>query len=202
MVETISRDELKAKMDRGENFFLVEALDKRYYQHSHLPGAINLPPKALDRAEELLPERGAGDDAEELERRREKLGRRLAAKQAEKDRYIRLYAQDHISEEELETYLLDLKNQTENLRLLLGSVEAELSQKRAHQGLTETAHVWLVALRERIAEVEEDTEEAFRVRRQLVKLLVQSIIVGKNHEGCIEVRITYRFGPPGGASEG
>jgi hypothetical protein len=31
-----------------------------------------------------------------------------------------------------------------------------------------------VALRERIAEVEEDTEEAFRARRQLVKLLVQS----------------------------
>jgi hypothetical protein len=87
------------------------------------------------------------------------------------------------------------------LRLLLGSVEAELSQKRAHQGLTETAHAWLVVLRERIAEVEEDTGEAFRARRQLVKLLVQSITVGKNNEGCIEVRITYRFGPPGGASD-
>jgi len=144
-----------------------------------------------------LPERGAGDDAEELERRREKLGRRLAAKQAEKDRYVRAYAQQHISEAELETYLLDLKNQTENLRLLLGSVEAELSPKRAHQGFTEAAHVWLVALRERIAEVEEDTEEAFRARRQIVKLLVQSITVGKKHEdGGIEVRITYRFGPP------
>jgi hypothetical protein len=89
------------------------------------------------------------------------------------------------------------------LRLLLGSVEAELSQKRAHQGLTETAHAWLVVLRERIAEVEEDTEEAFRERRQLVKLLVQSITVGKKHEdGGIEVRITYRFGPPGGAFAG
>jgi hypothetical protein len=113
--------------------------------------------------------------------------------------YIHLYAQRHISEEELETYLLDLKNQTENLRLLLGSVEDELCQKRAHQGLTEAAHAWLVALRERIAEVEEDTEEAFRVSRQLVKLLVQSITVGKKHEdGGIEVRITYRFGPPPG----
>ena len=50
---------------------------------------------------------------------------------------------------------------------------------------------------ERIAEVEKDTEEAFRARRQLVKLLVQSITVGKKHEdGGIEVRITYRFGPP------
>lgn len=56
---------------------------------------------------------------------------------------------------------------------------------------------WLLTLRERIAEVEEDTEEAFRVRRHLVKLLVQSITVGRKHEdGGIEVQITYRFGPP------
>ncbi len=54
-----------------------------------------------------------------------------------------------------------------------------------------------MALREHIAEVEEDTEEAYRARRRLVKLLVQSITVGKKHEdGGIEVRITYRFGPP------
>jgi hypothetical protein len=42
MTETISKDELKAKMDRGDNFFLVEALEEKYYQRSHLPGAINL----------------------------------------------------------------------------------------------------------------------------------------------------------------
>ena len=54
-----------------------------------------------------------------------------------------------------------------------------------------------MALREHIAEVEEDTEEAYRARRHLVKLLVQSITIGKKHEdGGIEVRITYRFGPP------
>lgn len=39
-----------------------------------------------------------------------KLAKRLAAKQAEKDRYIRTYAQGHISEEELDIYLADLKN--------------------------------------------------------------------------------------------
>jgi rhodanese-related sulfurtransferase len=59
MAETISRDELKAMMDRGEEFFLVEALDERFYRRSHLPGAINLPPKALERAEELLPDKRA-----------------------------------------------------------------------------------------------------------------------------------------------
>jgi hypothetical protein len=123
--------------------------------------------------------------------------RRLAAKQAEKDRYVHLYAQGHVSEAELGTYILDLKNQTENLRLLLGSVEAELSQKWEQTELTETAHAWLLALQERLAEVEEDNEVAFRARRQLVKLLVQSITVGKKDEdGGIEVRITYRFGPP------
>jgi septal ring factor EnvC (AmiA/AmiB activator) len=152
------------------------------------------PGEVLERVHEQL---GADDATEGLETRREELSRRLAAKQAEKDRYVHLYAQGHISEAELETHLLDLKNQTENLRLLLGSVEAELSQKRAHQELTEAAHAWLLTLRERIAEVEEDTEEAFRARRQLVKLLVQSITVGeKREDGSIEVRITYRFGPP------
>ena len=51
----------------------------------------------------------------------------LAAKQAEKDRYVRLYAQAHISEDELAVYMADLKNQIDNLRLLLSSVEAEIS---------------------------------------------------------------------------
>jgi hypothetical protein len=41
-------------------------------------------------------------------------------------------------------------------------VEAELSQKRTQQELTKAAHAWLVALRERLADVKEDTEEAFR----------------------------------------
>jgi len=152
------------------------------------------PGEVLERVREQL---GADDATDELETRREELSRRLATKQAEKDRYVHLYAQGHISEAEVETHLLNLKNQTENLRLLLGSVEAKLSQKRAHQGLTKAAHAWLLKLRECIAEVEEDTEEAFRARRQLVKLLVQSITVGKKREdGGIEVRITYRFGPP------
>ncbi len=152
------------------------------------------PGEVLERLREQLAE---PFDTDELERRREELGRRLATKQAEKDRYVHLYAQGHISEAELEIHLLDLKNQIENLRLPLGSVEAELSEKRTQQGPTEAAHAWLVALRERTAEVEEDTDEAFRARRQLVKFLVQPITVGKKHEeGRIEVRITYRFGPP------
>jgi rhodanese-related sulfurtransferase len=59
MTETISRDELKAKMDHGDDFFLVEALEERYYRRSHLPGAINLPPRTLDLTEALLPDKEA-----------------------------------------------------------------------------------------------------------------------------------------------
>lgn len=51
-METVSREELKGKMDRGESFTLVETLQPVAYQHEHLPGAINLPP---DRVRELAP---------------------------------------------------------------------------------------------------------------------------------------------------
>jgi hypothetical protein len=106
----------------------------------------------------------------------------------------------HIYESELEIYLADLENQADNLRLLLVSVEADLAQEREHQEPSATTHAWLVALRERTVQVERDTEEAFWARRQLVKLLVQSITVGNKHEdGGIEVRINYRFGPPADA---
>ena len=54
MVEDISREELKAKMDRGEDFVLLEVLPQKSYRRSHLPGAINLPPGQTDQAEELI----------------------------------------------------------------------------------------------------------------------------------------------------
>ena len=141
------------------------------------------------------------DDTEELAKRREDLAKRLAAKHSEKDRYVRLYAQGHISESELEVYLADLKNQTDNLRLLIESLDVDLSQRREQTELAETTAAWLITLRERIAEVEEDTEEAFRKRRQLVKLLVEGITAGKK-EGRSEVQITYRFDPPGEVQDG
>jgi hypothetical protein len=115
---------------------------------------------------------------------------------------VRAYAQEHISEEELDLYLADLKNQTDNIRLLLTSVEADLSQRRERMELTETTRAWLAVLRHRLAEVEE-TEEAFRARRQLVKFLVAGVTAGnKKEDGSAEIRITYRFGPPSGASKG
>jgi site-specific DNA recombinase len=131
------------------------------------------PQEILERVREQL---GSEDNAAELEARRDELAKRLAVRQTEKDRYIRTYAQGYISEEELDVYLTDLKNQTYNLRLLLESVEADLSNRRERTALTDTTHAWLLSLRQRLAEVEEDTEEAFRERRQLVKLLVASTL--------------------------
>ena len=60
VIETVSRDELKAKMDGGETFTLVETLPEVAYQHAHLPGAINLPPdRVRELAPRLLPDKGA-----------------------------------------------------------------------------------------------------------------------------------------------
>jgi site-specific DNA recombinase len=158
------------------------------------------PGEVLERVREQLKD---DDDTGDLAQRRELLAKRLTDNTAEKDRYVQLYAQNHISESELELYLADLKNQTDNLRLLLESVEADLSHKHERRELAETTHAWLVTLRQRLAEVEEDTEEAFRARRQLVKLLVTGISAGKRREdGSTEVRITYRFDPPDGADNG
>ena len=152
------------------------------------------PGEILERVREQL----KGDDAtEEITQRQEDFAKRLAAKQSEKDRYVRLYAQGHISESELETYLADLKNQTDNLRLLIESAEANLAQRREHEELAETTHVWLATLRHHITEVEKDTQEAFRTRRQLVRLLVEGIKIGeKREDGNTEISITYRFDPP------
>jgi rhodanese-related sulfurtransferase len=59
-VGTITRDELKQKIDRKDYFFLVEALAPEKYRHTHLPGAINVPyDRVREVAPELLPEKNA-----------------------------------------------------------------------------------------------------------------------------------------------
>jgi rhodanese-related sulfurtransferase len=55
----ITREELKAKMDRGEKFVLVDALSAKHYKSSHLPGAVNLPYEFVDGAETVLPDKDA-----------------------------------------------------------------------------------------------------------------------------------------------
>ena len=59
MATNITREELKAKMDRGEKFVLVDALSAKHYESSHLPGATNLPYEFVDEAETVLPDKDA-----------------------------------------------------------------------------------------------------------------------------------------------
>jgi len=60
MLKTISRDELRQKIERKDNFLLVETLPPTAYHHNHLPGALNLPPdKVTELASLLLPDKGA-----------------------------------------------------------------------------------------------------------------------------------------------
>ncbi len=59
-VRTISREELKGKLDRGEGVVVVETLGPAYYEDAHLPGAINIPHTEVDElAPKLLPDKAA-----------------------------------------------------------------------------------------------------------------------------------------------
>jgi len=52
MNETISRKEIRSRLDAGEAITLVEALPQKYFDQGHLPGAVNIP---HDRVRELAP---------------------------------------------------------------------------------------------------------------------------------------------------
>ncbi len=58
MATTITREELKAKLDRGDDLVVVEALPAKHYEEAHLPGALNMPHDRVDElASTLLPEK-------------------------------------------------------------------------------------------------------------------------------------------------
>lgn len=59
MAANITREELKAKMDRGEKFVLVDALSAKHYKSSYLPSAVNLPYEFVDEAETVQPDKDA-----------------------------------------------------------------------------------------------------------------------------------------------
>ena len=53
----ITREDLKAKMDRGDELVLLEILGESSYRKAHLPGALRL--QDLDLIPELLPDKSA-----------------------------------------------------------------------------------------------------------------------------------------------
>jgi len=59
MTDKITRDELKALLDRGEAVTIVEALPEEYYRKGSLPGVLHLPHDQVDElAATLLPDKG------------------------------------------------------------------------------------------------------------------------------------------------
>ena len=54
-MKTIDREGLKAKMDRGDEFVLLEVLGEASYRREHLPGAIRY--QDMDMIPDLLPDR-------------------------------------------------------------------------------------------------------------------------------------------------
>jgi site-specific DNA recombinase len=139
----------------------------------------------------------SSDDVEDLTARHADLSGRLATKHQERDRYIRLCAQGYITESELDAYLADLRTQTENLGLLLEAVEGDLARRHQEAEIAASTEAWLISLRERIHEEEGGSEEPFRARRQIVRLLVEGIIIEDKRKGNgPRVRITYRFEEP------
>lgn len=54
-MRVISREQLKRKLDRGDNFKLYMTLDRRAFEYSHIPGSIHLD-NAADVAGKLSPQ--------------------------------------------------------------------------------------------------------------------------------------------------
>jgi site-specific DNA recombinase len=188
---TNRRGKVPALESHGAPYIRAEWLEDAIW--SDVKRFLENPGQVLERIREQM---GTDDGAAELETRCGDLSRRLAAKRSEKDRYVKLYARGHLSEEELDLHLADLRTTTDNLALLLDAARAELAERRARAKLADSAEAWLLRLRESVSEVEGDTEEAYLARRQLVRLLVASIMVGRGPDGEPEVRVTYRFGEP------
>ncbi len=57
-IPTITRDELKKKIDSDDEFVLLEALSRDEFEKGHLPNARHLPlEKAQEKASQLIPNR-------------------------------------------------------------------------------------------------------------------------------------------------
>jgi rhodanese-related sulfurtransferase len=56
-VKIISREDLKEKIDRGDDFVLLEVLSEASYGRAHLPGAIRF--QNRDMIPDLLPDKSS-----------------------------------------------------------------------------------------------------------------------------------------------
>lgn len=54
-MKTINREDLKAKIERGDDFVLLEVLSEQSYKREHLPGAIRF--QGSDSISTFLPDK-------------------------------------------------------------------------------------------------------------------------------------------------
>jgi len=59
---SISRDELRQKIERGDSFVLFEVLPEPYYRKHHLPRALHMSPTDVEATAKRL----AGDKTSEI----------------------------------------------------------------------------------------------------------------------------------------
>ena len=60
MTKTMTREQIKKKLDTGEPMVIIEALPQKYFDAEHLPGALNIPHDEIRaRALEMLPDKDA-----------------------------------------------------------------------------------------------------------------------------------------------
>ncbi len=56
-MKTISREDLREKIERGDDFVLLEVLSEQSYRRGHLPGAIRYEGRSM--IPDLLPDKAA-----------------------------------------------------------------------------------------------------------------------------------------------
>lgn len=54
-MKTISRENLREKIDRGDEFVLFEVLSEESFRREHLPGALRF--QSMDQIPDLLPDK-------------------------------------------------------------------------------------------------------------------------------------------------
>jgi site-specific DNA recombinase len=150
------------------------------------------PGETLHRAREQM----QSDLPAETRDRRASLAKRLADKRTERERWLRLYARELISEAELDARLAALRSEMDALELLLQGVEDEIARQQEHAQMARDTAAWLERLAARLDEVEGDSEIALEKRRKLVQLLVRRIEVGRDEHRRIHIRANYRFADP------
>ena len=91
----------------------------------------------------------ADEEVGALEKRRSDLQGRLQDTHAEYDRYMKLYGKGDFDQARLKELLRDVEVRAEQLRILLNSVEAQLSERLQQRHLAQTTAAWLATLRDR-----------------------------------------------------